>query len=67
MAWTSGETTRIVTIEEAINTLQTVANNLMTKRQMRQLLAIKQGEVDSLTQRVISLESQLAVLQSRLD
>lgn len=67
MALTTAERARIVTIEEAINTLQTVAANLMTKKQMRQLLAIKQGEIDSLTQRVISLESQMAVLQSRLD
>ena len=67
MAWTSAETQRIVTLEEAINTLQVVVTNLANKEQLRQLMALKQGEIDALTERVASLEAQLAVLQSRLD
>ena len=57
MAWTVAETTRVDTIEDTLNEAQVAITNLMTKRQMRQLLAIKQQEVDALTVRVTALEA----------
>ena len=66
MAWLSSETTRIETIEEAINELQIAVTNLMSKQQMRQLLLIKESEIQALTARVESLESQVTILQGRI-
>ena len=66
MAFTDAENQRILTIEETLNDCQTAINNLMTKTQMRQLIMIKQGEIDALTKRVEDLESQLTILQSKL-
>ena len=66
MAWLSSETTRIETIEEAINELQIAVTNLMSKQQMRQLLLIKESEIQALTARVASLESQVTILQGRI-
>lgn len=66
MAWTTAEESRIVAIEEMLNLVQVAVGNLMSKQQMRQLLLIKQAEVDALTERVESLESQVSTLQSQL-
>lgn len=66
MAWTSAEKQRIETLETVINDLQVAVTNLMSKQQMRQLLLIKQKEIDALTVRVASLESQIDVLQSKI-
>jgi hypothetical protein len=41
-------------------------NNLMSKTQMSQLLAIKEQEITALQSRVSSLEAQVAVLQGSL-
>lgn len=67
MAWTSAENTRVTAIETMLNKVQTAISKLMTKQQMRQLLLIKQKEVDALTLRVAALEEQVAALQSKLD
>jgi hypothetical protein len=66
MAWTSAESDRVKTIEEVVNDLQTAVNNLMSKAQMRQLLFVKQSEVDNLTQRVATLERLLQIVQQHL-
>lgn len=67
MAWTDAENTRVSTIETLLNKVQTAMTKLMTKQQMRQLLLIKQKEVDALTLRVTALETQVLDLQSKLD
>lgn len=67
MAFTDAESIRIIAIEEAVNDVQTAVNNLASKQQMRQLLLIKQSEIDALTQRVAALETQVQVLQNRID
>lgn len=65
---TDAELARILQIEELLNELQTIVkNNLMTKAEARQTILIKQSEIDSLKQRVSQLESQLELLQNRLD
>jgi len=66
MAFTDAEEQRIVAIEEAINDLATAVNNLASKTQLSQLLAIKQAEVDALRKDVTSLQSQVELLQSRI-
>jgi polyhydroxyalkanoate synthesis regulator phasin len=64
--FTSEEEKRILAIEEMLNKLQTATKNLASKRQLNQLLMLKQAEVDELTKRVAALESQLAALQGSL-
>jgi polyhydroxyalkanoate synthesis regulator phasin len=65
MAWTPAETTRVLTLEEAINQMMVMINNLNSKEQVRSLLLIKQNEIDSLTTRVANLEAQVLTLQNR--
>ena len=67
MSWTDAEETRIQAIETILNNLQIAVNNLMSKQQVRQLLLIKQNEIDSLTQRIETLESQVTNLQNTLE
>lgn len=66
MAFTDAEEARIQDIEEMINALQIAYSNLASKTQLNQLILIKQREIDNLTARVETLESQLTVLQNRL-
>ena len=66
MAWTDAEEQRIETIEEVLNNANTAISNLASKKQMSQLILVKQAQIDSLTERVAALESQLQVLQNRL-
>ena len=66
MALTDAENARINTLETAINDMWTAVQNLMTKEQMRELLLIKQNEVDSLTARVAALEAQITTLQNAI-
>lgn len=66
MALTTAETERIEAIETMLNNLQTAISNLASKQQIRQLILIKQQEIDELTARVASLESQVVILQSSL-
>ena len=66
MAWTSTEEARIVAIETMLNDIQTAIGNLMSKLQFKQLLLIKQAEIEALTTRVTSLEAEVSVLQGQL-
>lgn len=66
MAWTTAETERITLLETVVNDLQVAVSKLMSKQQMRQLLLVKQQELDALTVRVASLEAQVEVLQSKI-
>lgn len=63
MALTDAEDARIEVIENAINQLITTIQNLSSKQQLRQLLLMKQAEVDALTKRVDLLERQVLTLQ----
>lgn len=67
MAWTDAEETRVNTLEEYVNTLSTRISLLLSKEQMRQLLLIKQREIDALEARIVSLETQITTLQNQLD
>ena len=67
MAWTDAETQRIEYLETVVNSLQTAISNVMSKEQMRQLIIVKQTEVNALTLRVASLESQITILQASQD
>lgn len=67
MAWSSAEGTRINTLEEFVNSIATQLLNLVSKEQMRQLLLIKQREIDSLSSRLTALEAQIQTLQNQLD
>lgn len=66
MAFTDIETARILAIETVLNELQESISNLMSKMQMRQLLLLKQQEIQALTSRVEALESQVQILQTKL-
>lgn len=65
--WTDAEEARIELIEKVLNNLQTVANSLLTKQQFRQLLLVRQSEIDALTARVTALEAQITVLQNTIE
>ena len=67
MSWSDAEENRIQAIETMLNNLQVAVNNVVSKLQMRQLLLVKQAEIDSLTQRVESLETQVTNLQNTLE
>lgn len=67
MAFTDAEEKRIAAIEQMLNNLQVAINNLASKQQMRQLLLIRQTEVDELTQRIETLETQVTNLQNTLE
>lgn len=64
--WTDAEERRIRAIETILNNAQTAISNVISKEQVRQLLLIKQRQIDALTARVNSLETQVANLQSEL-
>ena len=66
MAMTTAEVARINTLESAINDMWTAVNNLMTKEQMRQLILIKQNELDAALARIDSLETQVETLQNKI-
>jgi len=66
MSWSTAEETRIEAIEEVLTNVQQAINNLMSKLQYRQLVLLKQTEIDALTTRVEALESQVTVLQNEI-
>lgn len=66
MALTDAELLRMQAMESLLNDWQTVVNNLASKKQMAALMLVKQTEIDALKQRVTNLETQIAVLQSKL-
>jgi len=63
MAFTTAEESRIKTIEEAINKVLTWLNGMVSKKQLRQLLLLKQEEIESLKTRVTTLETEVQTLQ----
>lgn len=65
--WTDAETARIELIEKVLNNLQTVVNSLLTKQQFRQLLLVKQKEIDELRAEINSVKSQLTILQNTIE
>ena len=64
--WSDAEELRIKNLEEAVNKQSTAINNLASKQQLRQLLLIRQAEIDTLKTRVAALESQIEILQSQV-
>lgn len=64
MAWTDAEKDRVEAIETQLNKVQVAIKNLASKLQLRQLLLLKQTEIDSLTTRVADLERMVAILQN---
>ncbi len=66
MALTEAEKLRILAIEELLNELQVMMTKLSSKEQIRQIMLIRQAEFDALKERVTALESEVAILQSRL-
>jgi polyhydroxyalkanoate synthesis regulator phasin len=67
MAFTAAEEARITAIEEMINKLSIAVGNLMSKQQMRQLLLLKQTEIDTMKDEISTLKSQVTSLQSSLE
>lgn len=63
MAWTDAENDRIGTIELLLNKIQTVILNLASQKQLRNIVVLKQNEINDLTARVTALEQQVAILQ----
>lgn len=55
---------RIQALETAIANLQKAIQNLASIQQLRQLLAIRQQEINEITERLDDIESQLSVLQT---
>ena len=66
MGWTAAEEARVVNIEDAITTLVTAHGNLVSKLQLRQLLILKQAELDELTKQVTALEAAVTLLEGRM-
>jgi len=66
LSWSDAEELRIATIETLLNQLQIAVSNLAAKQQIRQLLLLKQSEIDALTQRVADLERMVALLEEAL-
>ena len=66
MALTAYEEARIALIEEVLNELQIATANLAAKQQVRQLILLRQTEIDSLTTRVAELERIITILEQRM-
>lgn len=64
--FTAAEEFRIEAIETAINNLSKALSNLMSKQQFRQLLLIREQEIETLKTQIESLQSQVATLQSNI-
>lgn len=57
-------TERVEVIEAKLNEIQLALNALATKAQLKQLVNIRQAEIEDLKVRVTSLESQIQALQA---
>lgn len=66
MSLTAYEEARIALIEEVLNELQVATSNLAAKQQVRQLILLRQTEIDSLTTRVAELERLITILEQRM-
>jgi len=64
---TDSEEARMELIEETINKLLTWVRNLVDKQQFRQLMLIRQQEIDALTDRLTGIESRLDIITSTLN
>lgn len=64
MAWSSEETARVQAIETKINEMQVAINKLASRAQLKQLLNIRQSEIQELQQDVTDLQSQVEALQA---
>jgi len=64
MAWTPTELLRIEAIEAKMNQMQTAMNNLATKRQLLQLLNIRQAEIEQLKTDYAALEQRVHDLEN---
>jgi hypothetical protein len=67
LPWNDNELARVLQIETTINELLTAVANLMTKKQYRQLMAIRQAEIESLQTDVIELQSRLSIVENRVN
>lgn len=63
-SWTTEETNRIIIIERKLNELQTAMTRLATISQMKQLLLLRQQEIDEMQDEITSIKAQIAVLQA---
>jgi len=66
MSFNNAENNRILLIEEVLNQLQTAVNNLISKKQLQQLMLIRQEEIEALKTRMTALETQVTLLQSSI-
>lgn len=62
--FTISENRRIEAIETKLNELQTAANNLATKRQLKELLNIRQAEIEQLKEEVALLKTRVTALEN---
>ena len=66
MTWDASEEQRILAIEETLNKVQIAISNLASKQQIRQLLLVKQTEIDALLKRVEDLEKIITLLEQSI-
>jgi hypothetical protein len=67
MALTDSEEARMELIEETINKLLTWVRNLVDKQQFRQLMLIRQQEIDAINDRLTAIEARLDLITSTLN
>jgi len=63
MVWTDNEKSQVTDIEKLLNKIQIAITNLASRAQLRQLLLVKQKEIDDLKTRVTSLESRIKIIE----
>ena len=56
MTWSANEETRVLAIESLLNSLQEAVNRLPTKRQLNALIALLQGNLNTLTSEVEQID-----------
>lgn len=64
MSFTANDEARIANLEAQVTTLITTLQNVGSKKQLNQLLAVLQKENKDLKARIETLESQVALLKS---